>query len=294
MISVIVPAFDNLDGLRQCLRPLMAQTYPRDRYEIMVVDNGSAQDIASVVAEFPRVRLEREPRPGSYAARNHGIAATRSEVLAFIDSDCIPIAAWLEKGVERLLATPNCGLVAGRVELYFRNPDRPTSSELYDFLVMGFHQDRHVEARWGGVGNLFTYRSVFEKVGVFNASMMSGGDLEWGRRVHAQGYELVYSAEASAAHPARDSLAATLRRAARIAGGRYALKAQAGASVARRAIDLARSVTPAVGFYWRVMGDPRLAKVSDRARVVLVALAVKYAEAGELMRLMLGGSPRRE
>ena len=53
-------------------------------------------------------------------------------------------------------------------------------------------------------------------------------------------------------------------------------------------------MTPAVGFYWRVMGDPRLPKVSDRARVVLVALAVKYAEAGELIRLTLGGSPRRE
>ena len=294
MVSVIVPAFDNLDGLRRCLGPLMAQTWPRDRYEIVVVDNGSTQNVASVVAEFPRVRLVRERQPGSYAARNHGIAVARSEVLAFIDSDCIPIAAWIERGVERLLATPNCGLVAGRIELRFRDAARPTASELYDFLVMGFHQDRHVEAHWGATANLFTTRGVFEKVGVFNASMMSGGDLEWGRRVHAQGYALAYSAEASAAHPARDSLAATLRRAARIAGGRYALKAQAGASVASRAIDLARSVTPAVGFYWRVMGDPRLPKVSDRARVVLVALAVKYAEAGELIRLTLGGSPRRE
>jgi len=294
VVSVIVPAFENPEGLRRCLAPLTAQTYPADRYDVLVVDNGSRTDLSGVTGAFPRVRLEREPRPGSYAARNCGIAATTSEALAFIDSDCVPASDWLERGIERLVATPDCGFVAGKVELFFRDPERPTSSELYDFLVMGFHQDRHVKAGWGGVGNLFTWRTVFDAVGRFDASLMSGGDVEWGRRVSARGYARAYCAEARAGHPARDSLDATLRRAVRVAGGRWALKGQQGVSAGSRLVDLARSVTPAVGFYARVMGDARLPRLRDRARVVGVALAVKYAEAGELLRLAFGGAPRRE
>ncbi len=293
-VSVIIPVLDNLDGLERCLAGLAEQTYPTDLHEVIVVDNGSREDLRPAVAASPRARLLHERQPGSYAARNLGIAAARGEVLAFTDSDCVPARDWIEKGVEHLLRQPGCGLVAGRVELVFRDPLRPTASELYDLVVMNFHQDRNVaERRFGATANLFAFKRVFEAIGPFDGRLMSGGDLEWGRRVSERGLAQLYADDARVAHPARHALEDTYRQAVRLAGGTYRLKSLGGASAMRRAIDLARALTPAVGFYGRILADARLKRGRDRVAVVRVAIGVKYVVAGELIRLMMGGEPRR-
>lgn len=293
-VSVIIPTLDNVRGLEQCLAPLEAQTYPTDLYEIIVVDNGSREDVQAAIAGFAHVRFFREEQPGSYAARNLGLAVANGEIVAFTDSDCIPDRDWIEAGVAALLANPRAGLVAGRVDLFFRDPAQPTPSELYDSIVMNFHQDRNVsELHYGATANLFSFKRVFEKVGVFNSQLMSGGDLEWGRRVFQHSYQQTYAPDARVAHPARHTLNETCERSVRLVGGRYAMKVQKHASTMSFALDLARALTPAIGFYWRLARDSRLPRAKDRASVVMVAIAAKYVGAGELIRLMLGGEPRR-
>jgi glycosyltransferase involved in cell wall biosynthesis len=293
-VSVIVPVFNDLAGLERCLAALAAQTYDPDRHEVVVVDNGSRQDLGPVASRFARVRLVREEQPGSYAARNRGIAAARGDVLAFTDSDCVPAGDWIARGVEALLRVPECGFVAGRVDLTFRDPGRATASELYDSIVMNFHQDRNIaERHFGATANLFVFKRVFESVGPFDAALRSGGDLEWGQRVHARGLLQLYADDVRVAHPARSTWEETRRRAVRLTGGRYGLRRQAGASAGSLAVDLLRAVTPAVGFYVRLLRDRRLPRLADRLSVVRVAIAVKYVTAWELIRLMAGGEPRR-
>ena len=108
-----------------------------------------------------------------------------------------------------------------------------------------------------------------------------------------RGYRQIYAEEVLVSHPARDSIAETYKRAARVLGGRYMLKVRSGASAASLAVMLLRAVTPAVGFYAQILREPRLPRFSQRVQVVLVALGVKYVEAGELIRLMMGGAARR-
>jgi len=291
-VSVVIPAYNHAEDLRECLEALRDQTYPADRHEILVVDNGSQQDLRPALAGIARARLLSEPATGSYAARNRGIAEAAGEALAFTDSDCVPAPDWIERGVARLLGTPTCGLVAGRVDLTFRDTSGPTSSELYDLVVMNFHQDRNVTLRrFGATANLFVFKSVFETVGPFDGTLLSGGDLEWGQRVHAHGLLQQYADDVRVQHPARHSLADTYRQARRLAGGRYQL--QAGATPGQRAIDLLRAFTPAVGFYGRLLSDRRMPRLADRLRVVRVAIGVKYVTAMELARLTMGGVPQR-
>ena len=73
-VSVVIPVRDDPDGLRRCLAALDRQTTP-ERFEVVVVDNGSRTDPGPVVARHPRARLVAEPRGGSYAARNRGVRA---------------------------------------------------------------------------------------------------------------------------------------------------------------------------------------------------------------------------
>src|ERR1044072_31217 len=101
-VSVIVPVWNDAARLDACLRALDMQTYPCELYEIVVVDNDSDEAVGPVVESHGRARLVHEARPGSYAARNTGLAHARGEILAFTDADCLPVEDWIERGVERL------------------------------------------------------------------------------------------------------------------------------------------------------------------------------------------------
>ncbi len=165
-VSVIIPVFNDAERLRLCLQALERQSYPRDRYEVVVVDNGSDDDLQPVVDPYKQVVLLRERRPGSYAARNAGIAKAKGDILAFTDADCIPDRQWIALGAARFLAADNCGLVAGQIELFFQNPSQPTAVELYDSIKIGFPQAEFVaESHYGATANLFTSKAIVEAVG---------------------------------------------------------------------------------------------------------------------------------
>src|SRR5688572_1543548 len=131
-VSVIIPVYNDRARLQTCLDALHRQTYPAERYEVIVVDNGSREPLDDLMQTYPRARLEHEAQPGSYAARNRGIACARGEILVFTDADCVPAAQWLDCGVRALSASPNCGYVGGRVEPFLHDPDAPTATELYE------------------------------------------------------------------------------------------------------------------------------------------------------------------
>ena len=136
LVSVIVPVFDDAERLASCLSALQAQTYPTDRYEVVVVDNGSREDLGAVVAGFQGFGFVREDRVGSYAARNKGIEASKGEVLAFTDADCLPDPGWIEAGVRALAGRPEWRAVGGPIEMFAQDADRLTPFDLHD-LVWG-------------------------------------------------------------------------------------------------------------------------------------------------------------
>ncbi|MGK7895453.1 MAG: glycosyltransferase family 2 protein, partial [Xenococcus sp. (in: cyanobacteria)] len=201
-VSVIIPVYNDIERLRKCLEALESQTYPHNLYEVIVVDNASEDDIAATVTPFNQAIVLEEKRRGSYAARNKGILNAKGEVIAFTDSDCIPANDWIEKGVNNLLNTSNCGIVGGKIEIFFQDPEHPTAVELYD-SIMAFPQSNYVKNNKFSVSaNLFTFKKVLDEVGSFNAELKSGGDYEWGARVFKAGYEVIYAEDTTIAHPA--------------------------------------------------------------------------------------------
>ena len=84
--SVIVPHYNDLDNLRECLRLLRLQTLPASRFEVLVCDNNSACGLAAVEAACGGFgRVVHAPKQGAAEARNAGVEAARGEVLAFIE-----------------------------------------------------------------------------------------------------------------------------------------------------------------------------------------------------------------
>ena len=112
-VSVVVPAYSAARTIERLLASLGAQTYPRDRYEIIVVDDGSSDDTAAVaeraLARWGGAgRVLRKPNGGPGSARNAGLRASSAEVIASIDADCAAAPDWLEQ-VVGALSTDNAG-----------------------------------------------------------------------------------------------------------------------------------------------------------------------------------------
>ena len=293
-VSVVVPAFNDAARLALCLDALERQTYPKDSYEVVVVDNGSDEPVAPLVARFPSARSCAEPRPGSYAARNKGLQLARGDVLAFTDADCIPAADWIEKGVAALHSSgPARGLVAGRVEVFIEDARRASAVELYESMT-ALAQKTYVEqGRFGATANLFTFRSVFERAGLFDAALMSGGDVEWGQRVASLGYDIAYSDEARVAHPARRTLGHLYGRVARVMGGFHELARSNRGRYIALGRGFLRDSLPPLRASLSVLRGPRPERLADRLKVVGVMFFVQYAQVWELLRLKAGRPPRR-
>ncbi len=217
-VSVIVPVYRSRESLIMCLRALSAQTYPQQRFEIIVVNN-DPNDKPQVFEQLnlPNLRLINESRPGSYAARNSGISVAQGHVMAFCDADCIPAPDWIEQGIQHLQSNPEVSRLAGRVEL-ISSGKQPNYAELYE-SIFSFRQEEYARNGASATANMFAYRQVFTEVGLFREDLLSGGDLEWGRRAQAAGWDIQYSPHAVVRHPARNTVDKLARKAKRVCSG---------------------------------------------------------------------------
>jgi glycosyltransferase involved in cell wall biosynthesis len=240
LVSVIIPARNAAGHIGSCLEALAGQTYPRERYEVIVVDNGSS-DTTRHVVEGHDVRLVEESSTCSpYPARNVGIDHAGGEVIAFTDADCRPFETWLERGVDRL-HRDGADLVGGRVMFTFASP--PSAGETVDAL---WHLDvrRQIfENRAAMTANLFVRSSVFGAIGRFDHNVRSGGDGRWTRRATDAGFALAYAPDAIVAKPAR-RLGRLLAKAYRVGRGLPPAWVERGIGRGSIGLAIARKILP--------------------------------------------------
>jgi glycosyltransferase involved in cell wall biosynthesis len=96
-ISVIVPYKDEERFIEHCIISLRSQSLPRERYEIIMIDNASKDRSPDIVKKYPDIISLREYRKGPYVCRNAGIAQAKGDIIAFTDADCVVAHDWLEK-----------------------------------------------------------------------------------------------------------------------------------------------------------------------------------------------------
>ena len=218
-VTVIVPHYQDLDNLTRCLDHLMRQTYPADRFDIVVGDNGSVieRDRLNEVTNG-RATLVVETRKGAGLARNAAAAIAEGEVLAFIDSDCMAAPDWLRSGVAAL---HDAGFVAGDVTIADPEGRDHSGAEAFE-KVFAFNMRSYASDKsFAGSGNLFVRRADFENVGGFKVGMSE--DMEWSHRAVTHGLNLAFEERALVTHPPRRNWAELTRKWKRVSEELYAI-----------------------------------------------------------------------
>ena len=293
-MSVIVPVYNDSQNIRKCIEALLSQTYP-EKYEVLIVDNGSTDETRTVVRKYPVRLLMEDQIQSSYAARNKGILNAQGQVIALTDADCIPSSDWLVKGVANLMRVPNCGLVAGRINLCFRELNKPNAVELYE-SVMRYKQKEYIEKeRYGATANVFTFKNVFDNVGLFNDKLKSGGDNEWGRRVFSFGYKQIYADDTCVAHPARYSFAQLYQRIGRLTGGCYQQywKRSYKAFLEESITSIRNIVGHSARITFNKYPYKGLKGLKTKIQFFFIIITVECVRSCERIRLVIGGGSKR-
>lgn len=198
-VSVIIPHYQDLGGLKLCLARLDDQMFPREDFEIVVADNVSPVGLRAVEEVVAgRARVVSCLEKGAGPNRNAGVAASSGEILAFIDSDCQAEPGWLAAGVAGL---ERFGLVGGRVTVLVDDPARMTGAEAFE-AVFAFDFKTYInKLGFTGAGNMFCRRETFDLVGPFMNGVSE--DKEWSQRAVEKGVTLGYIDDAVVGHPAR-------------------------------------------------------------------------------------------
>lgn len=219
-MAVIIPHYNDTKRLIKCLEALEKQDFPKEQFVVVVADNGSEN--APVIPDalsFKTILLV-EPKPGSYSARNKAIASVECEIYAFTDSDCIPCENWLSSAVA-FLAKKEHVAVCGPITLFPKNANSPNVIELIE-LTFGFPQLSYLKNnKFAPTANLVVKADTFTRVGIFDDTLLSGGDSDWGHRLYSKGMEIGYEPMAGVLHPARHSIKQYLTKTRRVTHGKW-------------------------------------------------------------------------
>ena len=209
-VSIIVATFNGASRIGNCLDALLSQSGGRDA-EILVVNDGSTDDTADVVASYPGIHLITQSNAGPAAARNRGVLEARGAIVLFTDDDCVPMSDWLTAmiepfrnpdvvGVKGIYRTRQRRLVARFVQLEYEDKYRLMmnlpSIDFIDTYSAGFRRDRFLEMNG--------YDTTFP--------LACAEDIELSYRMSARGWVMKFVPAAVVYHTHPDTLQKYLKK----------------------------------------------------------------------------------
>jgi GT2 family glycosyltransferase len=284
-VSVIVPHYQDLPRLQVCLEALGRQTFPRERFEIIVADNNSPcgeAAVAEAIAGRARFTIVREK--GAGPARNGGVALARGEILAFTDSDCVPQPQWLEEGVKGL---ESADFVGGTVEVLVDDPNAMTPVECFERVFAFDFRTYILKKEFTGSGNLFCPRKVFDAVGGFASGVSE--DVEWCMRARAAGFSIGFAPRAAIGHPARRTWSEIETRWRRLNSESYHLLRREPAGRAKWLVKTLLMPASAMVHTVKVLASPKLERFGDRLKAIGVLHRLRWFRLFDGLRLLARG-----
>ncbi|MGB8028394.1 MAG: glycosyltransferase [Terracidiphilus sp.] len=208
--SIIIPTFNGAKRIGHCLESLCEQTAGR-QVEILVVNDGSNDNITDVVERFAGVRLISQANAGPAAARNHGAREAAGDVILFTDDDCEPARGWLDAMLEPFMDPEVVGVKGA-----YRTRQKPLMAR----FVQAEYEDRYrLMAHISNIDFIDTYSAAFRRerfveMGGYDTEfpVACAEDVELSFRMSARGWQMRFAPGAIVYHQHPDSLVGYLRK----------------------------------------------------------------------------------
>lgn len=201
--SIIVPTFNRVESLVNTLLGIALLDYPRDKFQVIVVNDGGAAVPLATMRQFEsklQLCVLNQENGGPSVARNAGAAQAQHEWLVFTDDDCVPDANWLRHLAEAV--QPNLVLGGTTENGLDENVYAEASQCLIFFLYSYYHQSsrRRTQLPYFASNNLAMPWTAFDAVGGFNESMRWAEDRDLCARLATAGFSLKFVPEARIRH----------------------------------------------------------------------------------------------
>jgi len=275
--SIIIPTLNRSAQLATCLQSLACLDYPPDRFEVIVVDDGSKTHPETLVASFCNridIVLTSQSHGGPAMARNTGAQKAKGEFLAFADDDCIPTATWLQALSARFTGTRNVMIGGKTLNALPINLYSTATQLLIDYLYQCYNPYPD-DAHFLTTNNLAMPADLFRSVYGFDSTfpLAAGEDREFCERWLQHGYRMTYAPEALVYHTHVFNFCTFWRKHFTYGRGAYQyhqVRAQRGFGPFR----------PDPKFYVRLILNPFIQKQRKRALRVTVLLMISQVANG--------------
>lgn len=204
--SVVVATFNRRDSLLRLLAQFEAQTLPDGSFEVVIVDDGSKEDMRVATHGLGtkyKLRVERQENAGAAVARQRGADLAHGRVLVVLDDDMQVDADYLERHLER--HEDDHTVVLGKIEADSRIEDMPLFERFYARILSRLANEyergtMRVRGHNMYTGNMSSNLALFRKAGGFDASFKAIEDEELGIRLEKAGARFVFAPKAVVHH----------------------------------------------------------------------------------------------
>ncbi len=208
--SIIIPTYNRPERIKSCLKAIALLDYPGDRFEVIVVDDGSKTPLDKVIAPLKdklNIKLLRQENAGPAAARNKGAEVAQGEFLAFTDDDCQPTPDWLSQFAAGFANAPSAMIGGKTINALDNNVFSTASQKLIDYLYEYYNPAKGKDAFFAS-NNIAMPAKGFKALNGFDVSfpLAAAEDRDFCDRWNLK-YPMVYIPEAQVNHYHKLSLA---------------------------------------------------------------------------------------
>jgi glycosyltransferase involved in cell wall biosynthesis len=290
-VSVIIPHLNQPDFLLRCLMSIRVQTYDQNLVDVIVVDNGSKKLPTEICKQFPNVNLLSEATPGPGPARNKGIEVAKTDVLAFIDADCIADTNWLS-ALTNALQNSGTDIVGGDVRIAYVDSKNLTALEAYE-SVFAYRQKEYIEKKgFSGTGNLATTMKVMQEVGPFRGIEVAE-DRDWGNRASTGGKRICYEPRMIVSHPARKTFHELIRKWDRHTSHDFEEISKGLAGKLKWFLRAVMVAASSIIDCYKVFMSNRIGNVRSRAKACTILFRIRLHRASHMFALLMSANSNK-